>query len=44
MARIISEPDSAGCLDEPAKSERWPVHKLRQEMIGGVIIVRETEK
>ena len=41
MERSESEPDSAGCLDEPAKSERCPIHEQRQQVIGGVIIVRE---
>lgn len=36
MERSESEPDSAGCLDEPAKSERCPIHEQRQQVLGGV--------
>lgn len=41
MERSESEPDSAGSLDEPAKSERCPIHEQRQQVVGDVIIVRE---
>ena len=41
MERSVSEPDTAGCLDEPAKSERCPIHEQWQQVIEDVIIVRE---
>lgn len=41
MGRSESEPDSAGCLDEPAKRVRCPIHEQQQQVFGDVLIVRE---
>ena len=42
MERSESEPDSAGCRGERAKSTRCLVHEQRQQVLGDVFIIRES--